>query len=109
MPFSIGTPSDDDETGKEYFRGIGRFTDDAPPVTAITSAVREGGTVRVKGSTADTSDIKRVTVNGRAAESVRGSFAAWEVALEATRGQPIDLIAGSEHVGGHVEVRPHKL
>jgi G8 domain len=108
-PMSSGyVPSKEDST-RGAFRGLSSFSDDMPPTTVITSAVRHGNLVEVKGSTADTSDLRRVTVNGRPARSTRGSFAEWEIALDAPAGQPFEIKAGAEDVRGHVEPRPHIL
>ena len=63
----------------------------------------------LRGSVADTSDIKKVTVNGRPARSTRGGYAEWEITLEAPAGTPLDVSAGSEDVNGHVEPRAHKI
>jgi hypothetical protein len=109
MPFSIGMPAEEDEAGKDYFRGIPGFTDAFPPATVITSAVRDGNTIRIRGTVCDTSNIKKVTVNGQAAKSVRGSFAEWEIVLEAPAGKPLELSAFAEDARGYVEKQPHKL
>ncbi len=76
-------------------------------MTIITSAVREGNLVRIRGSVADTSDIKKVLVNGRPARSTRDRFAEWEITLEAPTGKPFPVSAVSEDVNGLVEGRPH--
>jgi hypothetical protein len=89
------------------FRGISSFSDDMPPTTVITRAIRTGNMVYVQGSVADTSDIKYVKVNDRPARSLRDSFAEWEIALEAPADQPFSLSAMSEDVGGHIEQAPH--
>jgi G8 domain len=106
-PLSSGYSPSKEESDRGVFRGVSSFKDDMPPTTVVTSAVREGNLVTVKGSTADTSDLRRVTVNGRPARSTRGSFAEWEIALDAPAGKPFDITATSEDVHGHVEPRPH--
>ena len=106
-PLSSGYVPSKDEADRGVFRGVSSFRDDMPPTTVITSAVRDGNLVVVKGSTADTSDLRRVTVNGRPARSTRGSFAEWEIALDAPAGKPFEVTATSEDVHGHVEPRPH--
>jgi hypothetical protein len=108
-PLSMGPPSKGEADDKGIFRGMSSFKDDRPPTTLITNAVRDGNIVRVRGSVADTSDIKYVRVNGRPARSVRGSFAEWEIAVEAPAGQAIELTAFAEDVNGNVERNPHKL
>lgn len=107
-PLSMGLPTSE-ESGKRSFGGVSSFKDSLPPTTLITSAVREGNILRVKGSVADTSDIKHVIVNGRPARSTRGSFAEWEITLEAPVGQAVDLAAFSQDVNGHTEKTPHKM
>ncbi len=106
-PLSSGYVPSKETADRGAFRGVSSFRDDMPPTTVITSAVRDGNLVVVKGSTADTSDVRRVTVNGRPARSTRGSFAEWEIALDAPAGQPFEVTATSEDVHGHVEPRPH--
>src|SRR5262249_11238558 len=79
-PLSLGFLSEEsEESRKVSFRGMSSFTDSMPPTTMITSAVRAGNIVHVRGSTADSSDIKHVLVNGKKARSIRGSFAEWEI------------------------------
>ena len=106
-PLSSGYIPSRDDADRGAFRGLSSFKDDMPPTTVITSAVREGNLVRLRGSVADASDIKRVLVNGREATSTRGAFAEWEAVLEAPSGAALDVTAGSEDVLGHVEPRPH--
>jgi hypothetical protein len=106
-PLSSGYVPSRGEASAGAFRGMSSFRDDMPPTTVITSAVREGNLVMVKGSASDTSDVRRVTVNGRPARSTRDSFAEWEIALDAPAGQPFEIEARAEDVRGHVEPRPH--
>lgn len=106
-PLSSGIVPTQSESSAGAFRGMSSFRDDQPPTTVITSAVREGNLVTVRGSASDTSDVRRVTVNGRPARSTRNSFAEWEIALDAPSGQPFDISAVAEDVRGHVEPRPH--
>jgi hypothetical protein len=109
-PLSMGLPEGSEEgTERRGSGGVSSFKDDMPPVTMVTSAVREGNIVRIRGSVADASDIKKVLVNGKPARSTRGSFAEWEITLEAPAGKPLDVGAVSEDVNGHVELRPHKI
>jgi hypothetical protein len=106
-PLSLGTVSEDNKKGA--LRGMSSFTDAMPPTTMITSAMRTGNVVRVRGSVADTSDIKHVTVNGQRARSTRGSFAEWEITLEAPAGAPLEVSAFAEDVGSYVEPSPHRI
>jgi hypothetical protein len=102
---TLASPGDE----RVAYRGVSSFKDVMPPTTVITHAVRDGKVVVVRGSCADASDIKKVTVNGRRARSTRGSFAQWEITLEATAGKPTIISAHAEDVLGHVEPRPHKI
>ncbi len=110
-PLSLGPPSREEVVSGQQgtFRGISSFVDDMPPMTVITSAIRDGRLVRVRGSVADASDIKRVTVNGKPARSTRGSYAEWEITLEAPAGKLFEVTASAEDVNGHVELSPHKV
>jgi hypothetical protein len=65
--------------------------------------------VSARGSVADTSDIRRVVVNGQKARSTRGSFAEGEITLEAPAGNRLEVAAFAEDVGGHVETSAHKI
>ncbi len=108
-PLSSGYVPSRGEADSGAFRGTSSFRDDMPPTTVITSAVREGNLVLVKGSTADASDVRRVMVNGRPARSTRSSFAEWEIALDAPPDKPLEIRAHSEDVHGHQEPRPHLI
>jgi hypothetical protein len=116
-PLSMGFP-EESEYANDYpnegaprrvnrMGGVSSFRDELPPVTIITSAVRDGNLLQVRGSVADTSDIKRVMVNDRPARSTRGSFAEWEIFLDIPADQPVSLTAVSEDIAGHVEQTPH--
>lgn len=76
-PLSSGYVPSKEDSDRGAFRGVSSFRDDLPPTTVVTSAVRDGRLVVVKGSSSDTSDVRRVTVNGRPARSTRDSFAEW--------------------------------
>lgn len=111
-PLSMGYPvGSGDSYGQENagFRGVSSFKDDLPPVTLITSAVRSGNLVRVHGSVADTSGIRKVLVNNQPARSIRDHYSEWEITLEAPVGKPLDLTAVSEDASGLVEKHPHKV
>ena len=108
-PLSLGSLPSEDDTKRGALRGVSSFRDDMPPVTMITEAVRDGNMIQVRGSTADASDVRRVTVNGRPARQIGGSFAEWEIALDAPTGRPFDVTAMAEDVHGHVDPRPHVL
>jgi hypothetical protein len=86
---------------------VSSFKDDQPPVTVITHLVREGNIVHLRGATADASDIKAVHVNDKLARSVRGSFAEWEISLDAPADKPFCVFASSEDAFGNVENSPH--
>jgi hypothetical protein len=111
-PLSMRWPDEGDDdnarqSARQSFRGVSSFRDDLAPATVITHAIRDGNVVRVRGTTTDASDIKAVTVNGKAARSTRGSYAEWEIALDAPRGKPFKITAASEDALGNVEVSPH--
>jgi hypothetical protein len=111
-PLGMGYPlgSEEADSGdRRKYGGVSSFKDDRPPVTLITSTVREGNLIRVRGSVADTSDIKAVVVNGRPARSTRDSYAEWEVTLEAVPGKPLEVVASAEDVNGNVEKYPHRV
>ncbi|MCC7420563.1 MAG: G8 domain-containing protein [Planctomycetaceae bacterium] len=104
-PISVGQLSLAGQTS----RGVSSFRDTMPPTTMITKVVRSGSIVQIFGSVADTSDIKRVTVNGQTARSTRGSFAEWEIVLECPDGKPLEIAAFAEDVNGITESTAHKL
>jgi hypothetical protein len=106
-PLSSGHVPSREDASRGVFRGMSSFRDDMPPTTVVTSAVRDGNLVHVRGSVGDTSDIRRVTVNSKDAVSTRDSFAEWEIVLEAAPGKPFEIKAHAEDVHGHVEPRPH--
>ena len=114
-PLSMGLdgikPDDADGEPSERrtnpFRGVSSFADTMPPVTVITSAIRDGSSIHIQGSVADSSDIKQVLVNDLPARSLRSSFAEWEMTLEAPINEPITLIAKAADVKGNVELSPH--
>lgn len=109
-PLSVGLSSyADEQTARRSLGGVSSFRDEMPPITMITRAVRRGNLVHIEGAVADASDIKYVTVNGQPARSTRGSFAEWEISLEAPAGQPLKISAFAEDVNGHVEPRPHVI
>ena len=108
MPFSIGMPESEDETGREYFRGIPGFVDDFPPATVITRVSREGGKVHVHGVASDSTAIKVVKVNGQKAYSTRENFSEWEVDLDAPAGELV-ISASAEDRAGNVEKTPHRI
>lgn len=112
MPLSIGIPDDETNRGGgqgAYYAGIGGFYDEQPPATVITHIRREGNQLIVRGACADSSAIKRVTVNERRAHSARGEFAEWEVALDVPVQPELQIIATAEDIAGHVEQYPHRL
>jgi len=113
MPLSIGIPEPELNRGSAqgaYYAGIGGLYDDLPPNTVITHVAPEGNLLIVRGVTADSGAVKRVTVNGRRAYSLRADFAEWETVLELPApGKSVTLSAVAEDVGGRVETRPHKL
>jgi hypothetical protein len=80
--------------------------DDLPPATIITHVRRlDGGKVSVRGSTTDNGMVKKVLVNGKAAQSVSANFAEWEVVVE----EGMKLTAHAEDAAGNVEMLPHEV
>ncbi len=113
MPLSVGLPEADKNIGPAqgaYYTGIGGMVDDQPPHTVITHVYAEEGQLIIRGVTADSSSVKKVTVNGRRAYSLRDHFAEWETSLELpTPGQPLTLTAQAVDTGGRTESRPHQV
>ncbi len=109
-PLSMGMPPKESTARGESagYRGVSSFVDDVP-TTMITSVVRQASVVRVRGSVADTSDIRQVEVNGSAAQSTREGLAEWEVAINASEQRPIDLLAFAVDAKGLIETNPQKL
>jgi hypothetical protein len=83
--------------------------DDLPPTTVITHVTElAGGKLRVRGTTADNSTVKRVLVNGKGARATAPNFAEWEITLEKLpRAQRLEAYAGD--AAGNVEKRPHVI
>ncbi len=86
MPLSIGMPEPEANKGPAQARttpGSAGSHDDQPPHTVITHAAPEGNPAHRPGRHRRfSSPVKRVTVNGRRAYSLRGDFAEWETVLE---------------------------
>lgn len=110
-PLSMGLPTESESETRESgrLRGVSSFRDTLPPCTMITRVVREGNLVRVSGSVADTSNIRHVLVNGRPAESTRGSFSEWTISLEAPSSGAFELSAIAQDANGLQELTPHKI
>ncbi|TWT85706.1 G8 domain protein [Posidoniimonas polymericola] len=108
-PLSMGMPpeSEDESGSRRRFGGVSSFSDEEPPVTLVTHALRDGALVRVAGATADASDIKQVLVNGRPARSVRGSYAEWEITLPTPSEDRFEVVAAAEDVNGLADLAPH--
>ena len=80
--------------------------DDLPPTTVITRVERVGDKWHVSGTTADNGKVRQVTVNGRNAHPIEGSFGQWQIELPAdTR----HLAAAARDEAGNGEPRPHEL
>ena len=83
--------------------------DDLPPATVITSAsAHQPGLLTVRGTTSDSGSVRRVSVNGKEARSLRPNFAEWEVVLPLSEGG-LELSAFAEDAAGNVEMRPHQV
>ncbi len=89
---------------------LAKLVDDQPPFTVITRAARQsGGAWLVRGTTSDNGDVKRVTVNGIAAKSLRPNYAEWEASIPGNAASSIHLKASSEDVSGNIEPKPHVI
>lgn len=78
--------------------------DDLPPQTVITSIEPRGDQLLVRGVVSDNGEVRRVSVNGIAAQHTPGELD-WQVTLPATG----KLIAFSEDAAGNVEKLPHEI
>jgi hypothetical protein len=84
--------------------------DDLPPTTVVTGVARRaGGTLTVKGTTADDGPVAKVLVNGREARALRDDFAEWEIDLAPASSGGLEVRAHAEDAAGNVEQRPHIL
>jgi hypothetical protein len=98
----------DVETASEGFPAPLKPLDDLPPTTVITHVlVSAPGKLLVRGTTADGGTVKRVSVNGQEAKSLRPNFAEWEVELS-DPDTGLELLAFAEDEAGNVEARPHR-
>lgn len=78
--------------------------DDLPPTTVITDVMPQSdGSQRIRGTTADNGDVKRVIVNGSEAKALAANFAQWEITLP----KAAQLTASAEDAAGNAEARPH--
>ncbi len=89
--------------------------DDLAPATVITyptrgvTAVRDGDTLIVRGTTTDNVKTKRVIVNGVAAKDIDYDFHQWEVKLHGIQPGKLRLTAHAEDAAGNIEKTPHNL
>ncbi|HXX92728.1 MAG TPA: G8 domain-containing protein [Planctomycetota bacterium] len=79
--------------------------DDLPPQTVITSVSLAGGKLRVRGTTADNGEVKRVLVNGREARARAANFLEWEAEIEPSA----KVTAYAEDSAGNVEKLAHEV
>jgi hypothetical protein len=82
--------------------------DDLPPTTVITRVIRHGGSVTIRGCTADNGTVAKVTVNGQPAKATAPNFAEWEIVVPARTGE-LKLEARAEDAAGNVETTPMVL
>ncbi len=85
--------------------------DDRPPVTVIThiSPVK-GGSVVVRGATADDGTVQSVRVNGCAARPLAPNYLEWEAVVEQPAASPLNtLTAIAQDAAGNVERVPHRV
>jgi uncharacterized protein (TIGR03067 family) len=84
--------------------------DTLPPTTVITHVCRgDGGSLMVRGTTADNGIVKKVSVNGRPAKAAAENYAEWEITLDEMTGAEITLTAHAVDDFGNVEPRPHRM
>ena len=78
------------------------------PSVSLALAVRAEQSVPGREqATADGGGVKRVSVNGQEARSLRPNFAEWEVILADVKPGERKLSAHAEDAAGNVEKRPH--
>lgn len=83
---------------------VEKLADDLPPTTVITHILASAnGKVLVRGTTADNSTVKQVTVNGQPVRETTKNFAQWEIELPAAE----KFTAVAEDAAGNREPRPH--
>ena len=104
-----------DQSRVKEVKGIGfpvllNPVDDLPPITVITRVIRNGGTIVVRGVTADNGKVAKVTVHGREAKATAPNFAEWEVFCyhQPPEGE-VKIVAGAEDAAGNVEKTPMVL
>ncbi len=78
--------------------------DDQPPSTVITRVIRSTDGWLIRGSAADSGEIKQVTVNGVAAHAVRDNFTEWEVTLP--KQDLVEITASARDAAGNIEKQP---
>lgn len=77
--------------------------DDLPPMTVVTHVLCKDGKILIRGTSADNGTVKRVSVNGRDAQSTALNFAEWAIVLD---GGASSIEARAEDVAGNVEKTP---
>src|SRR5262249_5080808 len=82
--------------------------DDLPPATMITSVVRSGSKLLVRGVSQDNEEVAAVTVNDQPAAitATRCGIADWEVTRAAPSGGA--LVAEARDRAGNREKLPHR-
>ncbi|MBC8116469.1 MAG: hypothetical protein H7062_18925, partial [Candidatus Saccharimonas sp.] len=81
--------------------------DDLPPATVITHMTPRNGKLFVQGTCSDNGPVKRVLVNGQAAQSTSENLATWEITLD--RNGLSEIVARGEDETGNAELLPHTL
>ena len=87
--------------------------DDEPPATIVTwptagiPVARDNGDVTVTGTSTDNVGVRRVTVNGVAAEPVDDEFLQWTATLRNVAPGRLVITATSEDAAGNIEQTPH--
>ncbi|HZE95593.1 MAG TPA: G8 domain-containing protein [Planctomycetota bacterium] len=86
------------------------WTDDLPPTTVITSAIRlPDGSIRVRGTTSDNGKIHQVRVNDADARPLGTDLSEWEAILKADPGAELRITAWAQDEAGNRERTPHEL
>jgi hypothetical protein len=89
--------------------------DDEPPATIVTfpsagmRVDRDAGSVIVTGTSTDNVSVRRVLVNGVAAEPIDDDFLQWKATLRNVAPGPLVVTAAAEDAAGNVEQTPHVL
>jgi hypothetical protein len=79
--------------------------DDLPPQTVITSVIPTASAIRVRGTTTDNGEVRRVLVNGQEARPLAANFLEWEIDLAPAP----SVMAAAEDAAGNIEKTGHEV